>query len=282
MKVACTVWSRGKSGDYLKGLPIAIAKKVTKDGKILSKYSYDSFGNRSSKSWGDDHQVTYQYNALNQLISSKDHAGTQQRYAYDKRGNLTEVFRNENLVIQHQYGALNRVEKTWNFEQNLGAMYKYNGFGKRVGKTEGTSLKPILSDSGLEHMTLNPTKQVEDVLDLTRTFNDLLTRKKDGNATNYTWEFDILSSSGVDGDYNYFLDDLGSPMRLVDGRGVEYDVFAFDEFGSSLEEPNPNHFNPFAFTGYRNDDIVLAGTYYAQAREYEPAIGRFTAQDTLD
>jgi len=28
VKAACTVWSGGKSGDYIKGLPIAIRRKV--------------------------------------------------------------------------------------------------------------------------------------------------------------------------------------------------------------------------------------------------------------
>ena len=28
VKAACTVWSGGKSGDYIKGLPIAIRRKI--------------------------------------------------------------------------------------------------------------------------------------------------------------------------------------------------------------------------------------------------------------
>lgn len=36
---------------------------------------------------------------------------------------------------------------------------------------------------------------------------------------------------------------------------------------------------PFGYTGYRYDDI--SGTYFAQAREYQPENGRFTAEDVI-
>ena len=34
MKVACTVWSGGKSGDNFKGLPIAIGREVAGDQTV--------------------------------------------------------------------------------------------------------------------------------------------------------------------------------------------------------------------------------------------------------
>jgi len=36
---------------------------------------------------------------------------------------------------------------------------------------------------------------------------------------------------------------------------------------------------PFGYTRYRYDDI--SGTYFAQTREYQPEIGRFTAEDII-
>src|SRR5262245_2463661 len=38
------------------------------------------------------------------------------------------------------------------------------------------------------------------------------------------------------------------------------------------------HHNPFAFTGYQWD--AEAGLYYAKARYYDPAVGRFITQDS--
>jgi RHS repeat-associated protein len=40
-----------------------------------------------------------------------------------------------------------------------------------------------------------------------------------------------------------------------------------------------NLHNPFGFTGYQTDDI--SGFYYAQARYYEPNIGRFGSEDIV-
>ena len=44
VKAACTVWSGGKSGDYIKGLPIAIRCKVTgyQAAHVRRRYHYRS------------------------------------------------------------------------------------------------------------------------------------------------------------------------------------------------------------------------------------------------
>ena len=87
----------------------------------------------------------------------------------------------------------------------------------------------------------------------------------------------------------YLQDELGSPVR-VSGYDKDYLAYGYDEFGndlySDLEEagiPNPysrqGEEQPFGYTGYRYDDI--SGTYFAQAREYQPQNGRFTAEDVI-
>ena len=87
----------------------------------------------------------------------------------------------------------------------------------------------------------------------------------------------------------YLQDELGSPVR-VSGYDSGYLTYGYDEFGndlySDLEEagiPNPysrqGEEQPFGYTGYRYDEI--SGTYFAQAREYQPKNGRFTAEDVI-
>ena len=63
-------------------------------------------------------------------------------------------------------------------------------------------------------------------------------------------------------------------------------VFISDSIGKELEEagiPNPytaqGEGQPFGYTGYRYDTV--SGTYFAQAREYQPGTGRFCAQDVI-
>ena len=97
---------------------------------------------------------------------------------------------------------------------------------------------------------------------------------------------------------------MGSPVRVSGYDGTEsmadgnhdgtdtYLTYGYDEFGNDpartigreLEEagiPSPytmqGEGQPFGYTGYRYD--TDSGTYFAQAREYQPQSGRFHAQD---
>lgn len=104
--------------------------------------------------------------------------------------------------------------------------------------------------------------------------------------------------------FHYYLqDELGSPLRVsgygrkegTESRGrsyaaSDYLTYGYDEFGNDLyrelEEsgiPSPydkqGEEQPFGYTGYRYDEI--SGTYFAQAREYQPESGRFTAEDVV-
>ena len=255
--------------------PLNRLQKVLKDDKMLRSYTYDDYGNRTKMSEGEN-QTTYIYNALNQLVSSKDTAGAEQRYVYDKRGNCTEIYKNNILTNQYHFGSMNRLEQAFNHEKMLGAAYQYNGLGHRIGKVEGTALEPIPPTMKLDQLKLNPTKQVEDVLDFSRQFNNLLQRTEDGQSTAFTWDFSVLSANQADGEtLRYLHDDLGSPIRVT-GRN-EDDIYSFDEFGVPLSS-NRNTSQPFGFAGYQHDPI--ADTLFAGARQYSPQAGRFVSADT--
>jgi len=200
---------------------------------------------------------------MNQLISTADTAGNEQSYSYDKRGNLTKLYKNGELANEHQFGALNRLEQALNHETGQGATYRYNGFGHRVGQSIGDT-------------DLNPAKHIDDVLDMTRNFNNLLQRREDDISTSYIWDASLLAGVTADGVYNgYLLDEQGSPTRLMRDGGTA-DMYGFDEFGNTLHG-TPSTTQPFGFTGYRHDPI--AGTWFAQSREYDSQTGRFTAKD---
>ena len=76
----------------------------------------------------------------------------------------------------------------------------------------------------------------------------------------------------------YFQDELGSPLRLSGVDGSLGEAYGYDEFGRDLYE-NQWEARPFGYTGYQYDSIT--GTYYAQAREYEPGVGRFAGMDVI-
>ena len=71
---------------------------------------------------------------------------------------------------------------------------------------------------------------------------------------------------------------MGSPIRLANQNGELEESYGYDEFGQDLYG-NQGIPQPFGYTGYQPDRI--AETYYAQAREYRPELGRFAAADTI-
>ena len=250
-------------------------QSVAKDGNLLRSYSYDSFGNRTSMLDGGK-EINYQFNSLNQLIASTDSEGLSQHYNFDKRGNLIEAYRGDDLVNKYHFGVLNRLESTYNFEKSLGAVYSYNGLGDRVGTVEG---KPLPETISLEKIVLDPARQVDDVIDMTRQYNNLLERSENSQEISYLYDSGILSASFKDHRLNYLADNLGSPVRLVHGSGAEVDVFGYDEFGRSVTDHDPKTFNTFGFASYQLDGVT--GDYFAQARQYDPTSGRFTSQDEI-
>ncbi len=78
--------------------------------------------------------------------------------------------------------------------------------------------------------------------------------------------------------YSYLNDLSGSVMRLSGNGRDSAASYRYDEFGKDLSG-NQGQFQPFGYTGYQRD--AVAGTYYAQAREYDAGSGRFTSEDVV-
>ena len=248
-------------------------------------YEYDAFGNRIRK-FEAGKTINYAYNQLNQLISSQD-AQSSHHYTYDKRGNMIKVLTNDELTHEYEFGALNRLEKVFNYEKQLGAIYHYNGLGHRVGWKEGEALTPEVH---LEKLDFSWTKEVRDLIDVTKPYHNLLKRWESNmpqnfdeelirKETRFIYDTGVLSMCNEDETIHYFHDDLGSPMRLINEHGHIRDTFAFDEFGNSLTAREPRTPSPFSFTGYQVDPIT--GTKFAQARQYDSVMGRFISEDLV-
>ena len=265
---------------------------VTKDGEALRSYAYDPFGNRSLM---QDHKAgitaAYTYDALDRLTQRKetlDTTETIREYRYDNRGNLTEERENGGLLHGYAYNAMNRLGRAWDAEGKE-ALYEYNGLGQRTGRQTGDTKEAYL-------------------LDLTRPYHNLLGMVRGADERTFYWDGNVAAmaeSTAADGMtmqrtaadgtgkqsilHYYLQDELGSPLR-VSGYDRDYLTYGYDEFGNDLyndlEEagiPNPysrqGEEQPFGYTGYRHDEI--GGTYFAQAREYQPQNGRFTAEDVI-
>jgi RHS repeat-associated protein len=78
--------------------------------------------------------------------------------------------------------------------------------------------------------------------------------------------------------YYYHYDALGSVVALSDSAGDTVQLYEYDVYGQ-VAASDPNHPNPFLFTGRRYD--TETGLYYYRARYYNPSIGRFLQTDPI-
>lgn len=64
-------------------------------------------------------------------------------------------------------------------------------------------------------------------------------------------------------------------IGIANPQGFLIQEFSYDAFGKSLNEDRA----VFGFTGYQTDSV--SNLYFAQARYYDPVIGRFISDDTV-
>ena len=264
-----------ESGTYTYGYDaLDRLESIRKDNVLETQYRYDAFGNRIKKE-SEEHQTSYWYNSLNQLINltDKSQEGTsRETYLYDRRGNLSQVIRDGTVKNRYVYGALNRLEEAVNSAGQT-AKYQYHGLGHRVGKE--ISLDPTKQLSG---QSQKPDSRIDYLIDLTREYHNLLEKTEDGISQTYFWDGNVAAFE-ESGKRSYYLqDELGSPLRIEDESGLTRETYGYGAFGEDLYG-NQGDLQVFGYTGYQRDNV--AGTYYAQAREYQAEVGRFAGRDIV-
>jgi len=231
------------------------------DNGQTNKYSYDSFGNRVSKAAGSS-ETTYTYNAANQLQQEKT-AAVSKSYQYDKRGNLIAVQGGKDQE-KYTYDAANYLVGV--IKDGTSQTYRYNAQGARIQSKD-----------------VSASKTQDFVVDMTSAYNDLLS-VYEGNdqKESYSYGLNRLHAYLKDGtNETYSYDHLGSVVGLQDSRGKLKETYRYDEFGmldKSTPQSNRLAVN-FGYTGYPNEGNGLS---FAQARYYNPEIGRFNSEDTYE
>ena len=97
-------------------------------------------------------------------------------------------------------------------------------------------------------------------------------------AHHYAWDFNVAYMEEGEKEFTYLQDELGSTIRLLEQGGESQAVYGYDEFGENTYNTQ-GRIQPFGYTGYRYDNV--ADTYFAQAREYVPGVGRFAGEDWI-
>ncbi|MBL0122655.1 MAG: hypothetical protein IPP88_07940 [Betaproteobacteria bacterium] len=226
---------------------------VTKDAATVGTYTYDSNGNRTSRTGpvlnaNHDAQdrltgygsATYSYTANGELSTKTNGAGTTS-YQYDTLGNLLKVTLPNATVVDYLIGGQNhRIRKIVNGVPTRGFLYQ-------------GSLRPVAELDGS---------------------NALVSRFVYATHVNVP---DYMIKNNVT--YRIITDQLGSPRLVVDvATGNVAQRIDYDEFGQVLSDSNPG-FQPFGFAGgiYDPDTrLVRFG-----ARDYDAEAGRWTAKDPI-
>ena len=151
-------------------------------------------------------------------------------------------------------------------------------YERKIGYGED-GLKAIMEEN-LSEMT--PSYEERYILERTRAYHNLLQNKtiKRGSQEiqSYVWDFNVAYMEEGEKEFTYLQDELGSTIRLLEQGGESQAIYGYDEFGEDTY-CTQGQIQPFGYTGYRYDNV--AGTYFAQAREYVPGVGRFAGEDWI-
>jgi len=250
---------------------------VKKDNALIREYGYDAFGNRSFME-SEGERTDYYYNQANQMIRCMNGDNITD-YAYDNRGNLTEIIENGVLMHNYEFNSRNKMSKAVS-NDGLMAFYEYNGLGHRVSKQ--ISKMDEVSVADFEMLSskefLQDLNHIEYLLDYTKGYHNLLEKHDNNGLRQYLWDNGVAAERGVDGAVYYLKDERGSLLHSIDAAGEITGQYHFDEFGNDLCKSFTQD-EWFGYAGFMKDNV--SNTYFVQAREYFPVIGRFASCDVM-
>lgn len=245
-------------------------KQVFRDNQLIREYTYDALGNRSELkeidfNIGIQKTTAYTYDLSGALL--KQICGEEAvEYHYDPRGNLVQQIQNGQPVRNYTYDAANRLVSAEK-PGDACASYAYNGLGYRIGMN--------VKRNGQE-------KKISYTLDYSRIYDNLLEKDTDHNAENYLWGIGLEGVKSEAGNSGWYLrDPLGSVVRKIPAgsqtEAVNMGFMAdYDEFGNVMTAYGDEE-DGFGYNGFLRD--AVAGTWYAQARQYRSETGCFDGQD---
>jgi RHS repeat-associated protein len=255
------------------------------------QYAYDDLGNRTSKVIGPT-TLTYLYDIVNRLTSTRINGNTQTVYEYDNVGNRTRKI-TMGTPTMYGYDAANQMTSAGP------TTYGYDNNGNRTSSTTGGQTTTYAYD-GVDQLTRITYPQAGNPYNTFDYNGDGLrvkTRAKTGAITRFVWSgSDVINEysdawtlqksyylgGGLEGqiagtNYNYYHQDgLGSVVSLTGATGNVTDTYDFNEFGTQIFNQGSTA-NVYRYTGQQSD--ADSGLYYLRARYYDPSTGLFISKD---
>ncbi len=248
---------------------------VTEPGGKETTYDYDLAGNREQETIklhdaADTTTVTtYNRDDCNRLRGTFTYVNWQitetENYTYDNNGNqlmtTKTVYSEGNQVSQevpvnNTYDKQNQLVST-TLPNNQTVTCTYNGEGLRVSRIAGGVLTRYLYDYD----------QV------------ILELYDNGNQARNVYGTNLLTRTAGSDTYYYMYNGHGDVTALLKPDGTVAATYYYDAFGvPDLAGTTGNVNNPYTYSGYQYDKET--GTYYCNARMYDPKTARFLQEDT--
>jgi RHS repeat-associated protein len=216
-------------------------------------YEYDSAGNRT-RTVRNGVETIYETNNLNQIVSAGETT-----YRYDLDGNLIQQSGPDGIKsyvydIENRLVRVSTPDGVWEYE--------YDAFGNRIASTvDGERTEYLVDPSGLGNVVSS--------------FDEAGQRR-----ASFVYGFGLESRTGLNADYFFEFDALGSTSGITGGDGEHVNRYLFLPFGETLttEESVENAFEFVGRSGVMQEDNGLS---FMRARFYDSKVGRFVAMDPL-
>jgi len=236
------------TGETLIGHPVL--------GSQSNSYTYDPTGNRSYATEAGV-STAYAYDANDRLLTAGG-----ETYSYDNNGNtLTKTI--DATVITNSYDQNNRLiqmVKTESAVETDNVSYQYDTDGLRTAKNDDGITTTYIVDKNRDYA------QVLNELDSSNT-----------PTVSYVYGDDLINQSRASNDSYFLYDGLGSTRALTDETGSITDTYDYSAYGTEIDSTGITE-NSYKYTGEQFDANL--NQIYLRARYYDPAVGRFTSQDT--
>jgi RHS repeat-associated protein len=256
------------------------------DGRIVSKI--ETINGRTTT-------YAYTYDKAGRLTTVKQNGSTTSTYAYDTNSNRLKATTSSGTV-NGTYDAQDRL-LTYGTSS-----FTYTANGELASQKVGTQTTKYQYDvlGNLVSETLPSATKVTYLIDPE---NHRVAMQVNGQQTGYLYDGDqivaqlngdnqivsqfVYATGGHSPDYmvqggatyRFISDQLGSPRLLVNATtGAVVEQMNYDEFGNVLLDSDAG-FQPFGFAGGLKDPFT--GFIRFGARDYNPAIGRWTAKDPI-
>jgi len=267
---------------------------ITEPSGVVTKYSYDKAGNRTTESKYTSDTLTqetkYTYDKSDRLLRTDTKWLSLQTtrtvaFTYDANGNMLTRKTTEQKPEDPQNTAFFVLEKSSGGPNTL-TQYAYNGFNQLKATNDGISTVTYAYDGNGSRVekTVTTGPKASPEVKTTRYFyeKDKVILEVDGNGTEIaknTYGTNLLSREMAGIAVYYMYNGHGDVTALLSTDGTQVASYYYDIWGNLQEKTESEQIrNPYRYSGYQFDEET--GLYYLNARYYDSSIARFITEDT--